>query len=192
MRDLESNKVDTEWTQGASKLLPSDGETKSDQSLLNVNNLSTSLVVLQVKRLSPPWIGAHLGDPNYREHQVLYPLLLLEVQVMNEIVLHLVKDRDSNGNDGDHVVPGKDSSEVEISGDGNSTGATEEETHTNGVLVLEPSILGSQSLVLGVDSLSDSIDSRLVRIHILEGLELSDLLSFTVDDFHFCREYIEK
>lgn len=71
--------VDSQCRKSEQNSSESNWKTETNQSFLNIVNLSRGFVVLQVHRLSPPRVGVDFGDPNGCKHQVLNPFLLLEV-----------------------------------------------------------------------------------------------------------------
>mmetsp|Transcript_14030 Transcript_14030/g.55289 ORF Transcript_14030/g.55289 Transcript_14030/m.55289 type:complete len:373 (+) Transcript_14030:95-1213(+) len=162
--DLEDDEVGTEGGQGDEKLLETNGETEADEALLNIYDLAAGLVVLEVEGLAPPGVGAEFAHPDEGEHDVLDKLHLLEVEVVDKIVLEFVEERREEGHQGHHGVPGDRVVQPEVCRAGDTGETSQKPGHAKSVLVLQPGVLLPQTLVLGVDSLADSVDAGLVGV----------------------------
>lgn len=165
--DVSSNVKDDEGgeqrTNGNEQFLESKGKAQTNETLLGVGNLTANFVVTEVVHLSPPRISPNLGNPDEEEHNVTDPWLVFKVKLVDDVVLNLVQDGDSEGDDRHSPVNGQLTNNVGVNRSAHNRETAKEQGKTNLVLVLEPSVLGADVFIFDKDSTTDRIDLFLFR-----------------------------
>ncbi|MEK6261666.1 MAG: hypothetical protein AABP62_23955 [Planctomycetota bacterium] len=131
-------------------------QTQADEPLFDISGLAADKMVFQMNPTAIPGIQTQLAKPDDKEHQVLNPHPASEVQVMNQIVLQFVQDRDGERHQRNGTPPDQLPLEIQDGNACHGSQAADKASHAQEILVNKPRVDRAQTLFLRVDDGPDT------------------------------------